>query len=230
MCGICGELRFDGETIQAQKLIAMRDRLVHRGPDAAGLYLSPRGAAGLGFRRLKIIDLSEQANQPLPNEDGTVQVVFNGEIYNYETLRRDLIGRGHTFRSRSDTEVIVHLYEELGSQCVDKLDGMFALAIWDERHQRLVLARDRTGEKPLFYRRDDNHSAFASEIKAFFGCAGAKLEIDSQVIPYYFLYGYVPSPQTFYRGVQQIEPGTVITVERAGAISSRRYWRLEVSR
>jgi len=227
MCGICGELRFDAAVVQAERVVAMRDRLVHRGPDAAGLYLSPGGAAGLGFRRLKIIDLSEQANQPLPNEDGTVLVVFNGEIYNYETLRRDLISRGHIFRSRSDTEVIVHLYEEHGSQCVDKLDGMFAFAIWDERNQRLVLARDRAGEKPLFYRRDGQHLVFASEIKAFFGSAGPKLEVDTQSIPYYFLYGYVPSPQTFYRGVQQIEPGTVVNVDRDGSVSSRRYWRLE---
>jgi asparagine synthase (glutamine-hydrolysing) len=128
MCGICGELRFGGTAVREADLVAMRDRLVHRGPDSDGVYVSPRGAAGLGFRRLRIIDLSPNASQPMPNEDGTVQVVFNGEIYNYKTLREGLVMRGHRFRSQSDTEVIVHLYEEKGADCITDLEGMFAIA------------------------------------------------------------------------------------------------------
>src|SRR6266511_5199581 len=150
MCGICGEVRFDGRARQPE-VIAMRDQLVHRGPDSDGAYVSPRGTGALGFRRLRIIDLSSNASQPMANEDGSVQVVFNGEIYNFQELRRGLVARGHQFRSQSDTEVIVHLYEEKGADCIADLDGMFAIGIWDERAQRLTLARDRAGKKPLFH-------------------------------------------------------------------------------
>src|SRR6478736_3477214 len=153
MCGICGELRFDGSPVSETDLIAMRDRLVHRGPDSLGAYLAPRGSSGLGFRRLRIIDLTPNASQPMSNEDDTVQVVFNGEIYNYRALREGLVARGHRFRSQSDTEVIVHLYEEKGADCIAELEGMFAIAIWDDRAERLTLARDRAGKKPLFYYR-----------------------------------------------------------------------------
>src|SRR5439155_14225942 len=130
MCGLCGEVRFDGGAVDAPGVVSMRDQMPHRGPDASGLYISPAATAGLGFRRLKIVDLSDVANQPMANEDGSVQVVFNGEIYNFQGLRDQLVSRGHTFRSRCDTEVIVHLYEEYGAACVDKLEGMFAIAIW----------------------------------------------------------------------------------------------------
>ena len=227
MCGLCGEVRFDGGPVEAPAVVAMRDQMPHRGPDASGLYVSPTARAGLGFRRLKIVDLSDAANQPMSNEDGTVQVVLNGEIYNFQGLRTELLSRGHVFRSRSDTEVIVHLYEELGPACVDRLDGMFAIAIWDERQQRLVLARDRAGKKPLFCLGNGDRIVFASEIKAFFGRRDLNLAIDPQAIPYYFIYGYVPCPQTFYMGVRQVEPGTVMTIERDGTTSSRAYWTLE---
>jgi asparagine synthase (glutamine-hydrolysing) len=227
VCGLCGEVRFDGGPVEAAAVVAMRDQMPHRGPDASGLYISPTEAAGLGFRRLKIVDLSDVANQPMPNEDGTVRVVFNGEIYNFQELREGLLSRGHQFRSRSDTEVIVHLYEEHGPQCIDRLDGMFAIAIWDDRRQRLVLARDRAGKKPLFYLNDGSRIVFGSEIKAFFGRRDLNLAIDPQAIPSYFIYGYVPCPHTFYRGVRQVEPGHVMTVERDGTMSSRLYWALE---
>jgi asparagine synthase (glutamine-hydrolysing) len=227
MCGLCGEVRFDGGPVEAAAVTSMRDQMPHRGPDASGLYVSPTASAGLGFRRLKIVDLSDVANQPMPNEDGSVHVVFNGEIYNFHGLRQELLGRGHQFRSRSDTEVIVHLYEEYGPQCIDRLDGMFAIAIWDDRRQRLVLARDRAGKKPLFYLNNASRIVFASEMKAFFGRRDLNLSIDPQAIPYYFIYGYVPCPQTFYRGVRQVEPGTVMTVERDGTMSSRVYWALD---
>src|SRR6185295_11455323 len=216
MCGICGELRFDGAPVHEGELVAMRDRLVHRGPDSFGVYVSPRAAAGLGFRRLRIIDLSPNASQPMPNEDGTVQVIFNGEIYNYKTLRAGLVARGHRFRSQSDTEVIAHLYEEKGDDCIADLEGMFAIAIWDERARRLTLARDRAGKKPLFYYRSSRLMAFASEMKAFFVHPDIAMEIDPQAVPYYFIHGYVPGPATFYQQVQQLEAGTVMTVDAGG--------------
>jgi asparagine synthase (glutamine-hydrolysing) len=230
MCGICGELRFDGAPVSSTGLIAMRDSLVHRGPDSDGVYVGGGGHAGLGFRRLRIIDLTPNASQPMANEDGSVQVVFNGEIYNFRELREGLVARGHVFRSQSDTETIVHLYEEKGPDCIPDLDGMFAIAIWDERGRRLTLARDRAGKKPLFYYRSSRLMAFASEMKAFFVHPDIPMEIDPQAVPYYFIHGYVPGPDTFYREVQQLEPGTLMTVDADGRTASRRYWRIEFPR
>jgi asparagine synthase (glutamine-hydrolysing) len=221
MCGICGELRFGGTTTSPERIIAMRETLVHRGPDSAGLYISPDHRLGLGFRRLRIIDLSRDADQPMTNEDGTLKVVFNGEVYNFRSLRHELERKGHRFRSRSDTEVIVHLYEEEGSDAISRLDGMFALAIWDERATRLVLARDRAGKKPLFYRHTPDGFAFASEIKAFFGLDERPLEIDPEAIPHYFIHGYVPGPRTMYLDVRQVEPATILVVEGDGRVARR---------
>ncbi|HWI20776.1 MAG TPA: asparagine synthase (glutamine-hydrolyzing) [Vicinamibacterales bacterium] len=226
MCGICGELRFDGAPVEPAALTAMRDRIAHRGPDHANSYLAGQAQAGLGFRRLKIIDLSAVANQPMANEDASIQVVFNGEIYNYLDLRADLVARGHQFRSRSDTETIVHLYEEYGSHCIERLDGMFGLAIWDEPKGVLVLARDRAGKKPLFYHADGKRVLFSSEMKAFLGHPSFNAEIDRDAVAPYFLYGYVPGPRTWYRGVNQVEPGGVITFDRSGEARSRKYWSL----
>jgi asparagine synthase (glutamine-hydrolysing) len=227
MCGICGELRFDGRPPREAEIVAMRDRLRHRGPDSDGVYVSPSGAAALGFRRLRIIDLTPNASQPMPNEDGSIQVVFNGEIYNFQELRTGLVARGHRFRSHSDTETIVHLYEEKGAEAIADLDGMFAIAIWDERIRRLTLARDRVGKKPLFYYRSERLFAFASEIKAFFGHPGIAIDIDPEAVPYYFIHGYVPGPSTFYKSVRQLEPGTVMTVEADGRTGSREYWHIQ---
>ena len=226
MCGICGELRFEGAVDVAQ-LGAMRDRLIHRGPDAAGMHVSPDRRLGFGFRRLQIVDLTANANQPMTNEDESIWLVFNGEIYNFIELRRDLEGRGHRFRSRADSEVIIHLYEEKGADCVADLDGMFALAIWDERQKRLTLARDRPGKKPLYYMRLRDRFVFASEIKAFFAHPELRLEIDERALPQFFLHGYVPSPDTFYQGVRQVPPATVITLEADGRTAARAYWRLQ---
>ena len=226
MCGICGEVRFDGAPVVPEMMVAMRDQLMHRGPDAAGLYVSPGRSAAFGFRRLAIIDLSADGHQPMPNEDGSVQVVFNGEIYNFASLREGLIARGHRFRSRTDSEVIVHLYEELGPACIDRLDGMFAIGIWDERQRLVTLARDRSGKKPLFYTRDSHRAVFASEIKAFFPRRDVELTVDREMVPYYFLYGYAPCPRTMYQDVVQVEPGCVVTIDRTGRTSSRRYWAL----
>ncbi len=227
MCGICGEVRL-GHTgsVNRDDILAMREALNHRGPDDAGLFISTDRSVGLGFRRLRIVDLSANANQPLPNEDGEVRVVFNGEIYNFRELRKQLEDHGHRFRSHSDTEVIVHLYEERGADCVSLLEGMFALAIWDQRNRRLTLARDRAGKKPLFYHHTRDRVAFASEIKAFFGHPEIPTEVDPSAVPYYFIHGYVPCPNTFYRQIQQVEPATIVTVEHDGTIESRPYWRL----
>lgn len=226
MCGFCGELRL-GATgpVRPDELRRMRDSLVHRGPDDAGLFVAADGRAGLGFRRLSIIDLSPAGAQPMANEDGAIQLVFNGEIYNYRELRRALEGR-HAFRSQADSEVIAHLYEEKGIDAIAELDGMFAIAIWDQRERRLVLARDRAGKKPLFYLQTPERLLFASEIKAFFQVPGVTIEPDPSVFPQYFLHGYVPSPRTLYRGIRQVEPATVMTVTETGASSSRSYWTL----
>jgi len=185
MCGIAGfwdsSQSLNTETMR-QRVGRMTASLVHRGPDASGAYLSQAADVGLGFRRLRIIDLTPNASQPMPNEDGSVQLVFNGEVYNYRTLREGLVARGHQFRSRSDTEVIVHLYEEKGADCIADLEGMFAMAIWDERAGRLTLARDRAGKKPLFYYRDHRLLAFASEIKSFFGHPDIPIEPDLDAV------------------------------------------------
>lgn len=227
MCGICGELSVDGQApARAAVLAAMTDRIQHRGPDHGATYVSDDGRAGLGFRRLSIIDLRAAANQPIPNEDGAVQLVFNGEIYNYRDLRKGLVARGHQFRSQADSEVIVHLYEELGDKAIDELDGMFALGIWDARAGRLTLARDRAGKKPLYLWRGSGRVVFASEIKALLAHPDVPVEIDEDAVPSYFLYGYVPHPQTFYRGIRQVEPGTVACFDRHGKDWSRRYWQL----
>jgi asparagine synthase (glutamine-hydrolysing) len=227
MCGICGELTFDASlAVRAETLTAMRDRLLHRGPDDQGLYVSADRRAGLGFRRLRIIDLSAMANQPMPNEDGGVRVVFNGEIYNFQELREGLVARGHQFRSHADTEVIVHLYEELGPAFVEKIDGMFAIALWDDRIKRLTLGRDRAGKKPLFYAHDARRIVFGSEIKSIFAHPDVPADLDEARLPYYFLYGYVPHPATFYRAIKHVEPGRVVTVELDGRVTNRRYWQL----
>jgi asparagine synthase (glutamine-hydrolysing) len=226
MCGICGDLRFDGRAVGEEPLRAMRDTLCHRGPDSDGLFLSADRRAGLGFRRLRIIDLSSNASQPMANEDGSIHVVFNGEIYNYRALRERLLASGHQFRSRSDTETIVHLFEEKGPDAIAELDGMFAIAIWDERAQRLTLARDRAGKKPLFIFRSDRLVAFASEIKSFFAHPEIDLEIDPAAVPQYFIQGFVPHPTTFYKGVTELEPGSWITIDAGGQTAMRRYWHM----
>ncbi len=226
MCGICGEMSFAGRPVNERALTAMTDTLRHRGPDHGAVYRSEDGGTGLGFRRLSIIDLRAAANQPIGNEDGSVQLVFNGEIYNFQDLRKGLVANGHVFRSNSDSEVIVHLYEELGDRAIDRLDGMFGLALWDERQQRLLLARDRSGKKPLFTYTNADRVVFASEPKALLGHPDLDIEVDADAVPYYFLHGYVPHPQTIYKGVRHVESGTVVTFDRHGQESARRYWQL----
>jgi asparagine synthase (glutamine-hydrolysing) len=202
----------------------MNAALAHRGPDAEGLWTS--GRAALGHRRLSIIDLSPEANQPLLNEDGTVGAVVNGEIYNFAELREDLVRRGHTFRSNSDSEVVLHLYEEYGAEGVAKLSGMFAFAIWDSRTQRLVMARDRAGKKPLYYRRmPDGGLAFASELNALVrGFRELPVEPDYAAIDEYLTLQYVPSPRTAYRGIHKLQAAHVAVFEPGRDLAIRRYW------
>ena len=226
MCGICGELTFDGAAVRAETIVSMRDRLEHRGPDDFGVFVSDDRRVGLGFRRLAIIDVSPLGNQPMANEDGAVRVAFNGEIYNFKTLRSRLVANGHQFRSQSDTEVLVHLYEDVGPTFVEEIDGMFAIALWDARARRLVLARDRAGKKPLFVDRDERRIVFGSEIKAIFAHPDVPMTIDETLVPAYFTYGYVPHPRTFYRGVTQVDPAGVVVVEADGRVDARRYWQL----
>jgi asparagine synthase (glutamine-hydrolysing) len=202
----------------------MNAALRHRGPDAEGLWSA--GRAVLGHRRLSIIDLSPEADQPLLNEDETVGVVVNGEIYNFASLRADLAKSGHSFRSRSDSEVILHLYEEYGTECVTKLQGMFAFALWDARAERLVLARDRAGKKPLFYRRtSDRGLAFASELQALLnGFPDLPVIPDYGAIDEYLTLQYVPSPRTAYRGIFKMEAAHIAVLEPGRDLAIRRYW------
>jgi asparagine synthase (glutamine-hydrolysing) len=224
MCGICGKLEFDPQATVSPRLIkAMADAIVHRGPDDEGFYVT--GQIGLGFRRLSIIDLSG-GHQPLANENDTVWIVFNGEIYNYQELRDELVGKGHVFRTKSDTEVIVHLYEEYGTDCVQKLRGMFGFAIWDSVAKTLFLARDRVGIKPLYYYRGKDFISFGSEIKTILADPAVDREIDPAIIDRFLSYYYVPGAQTLFRNVCKLEPGHSLLV-RDGKIQIRRYWDLD---
>ena len=221
MCGICGIYQPRGEAIiQRTTLKAMADTLSHRGPDAEGFYSC--GPVGLAHRRLSIIDL-EGGQQPLSNEDGTVWTVFNGEIYNFEDLNSRFLSNGHSFKTRSDTETIVHLYEELGDACFAEFRGMFAIALWDARRKRLVLARDRIGKKPLFYSWDGKRLVFGSEIKALFRAGGVSKEIDLQAVSDYFSLQYVPAPKTIYRDVRKLRPAHYLVADQSG-IREVPYW------
>lgn len=222
MCGIAG---IWGRPDQA-RLRVMAAALAHRGPDDEGYWTQPSAGVGLANRRLSIIDLPG-GRQPIANEDGTVVTVFNGEIYNYRELRDELTARGHTFQSASDTEVIVHLYEELGPDLTTRLRGMFALAVWDDRQRQLLLARDRAGKKPLYYAQSPGEFRFASEIKALVAVQDGPLDIDRQALLDYLAWMVVPAPRTIYRQLKMVLPGHVLIVRDREVIESRPYWRLE---
>ena len=219
MCGIAGILRLSGSaSMDDQILSRMMQCIVHRGPDDAGAF-SDQGVE-LGFRRLAIIDLAG-GHQPLTN--GPHTIVFNGEIYNYKELRPGLEARGHKFATNSDTETIVHLYEEHGTDCVKQLRGMFALAIWDDRRKRLLLARDRAGKKPLVYRLEHDGLFFASELKSILQIPGIPREVDPEAVDLFLTYQYVPHPRSILKGFSKLPPGHVATYE-AGRLQVRRYW------
>jgi len=224
MCGICGKLVFDGEAaVPIPLLREMAGSIRHRGPDDEGYHAA--GPIGLGFRRLSIIDLST-GHQPLSNEDGTVWIVFNGEIYNFQELRADLLQRGHIFKTKTDTEVIVHLYEEFGPDCLEKLRGMFAFAIWDGRTNTLMLARDRVGIKPLYYTLTDNSLVFASEIKAILADRSVDRQMAPELIDRFLTFLYVPGEETLLKGIRKLAPGHYL-LARNGQITIRQYWDLQ---
>jgi asparagine synthase (glutamine-hydrolysing) len=215
-----------GATVSPALVKAMAETIRHRGPDDEGYHVS--GPIGLGFRRLSIIDL-QCGHQPLSNENGTIWIVFNGEIYNFQELRNFLLSKGHTFRTQSDTEVIVHLYEELGPQCLEKLRGMFAFAIWDENTKTLFLARDRVGIKPLYYSLTNESLVFASEIKALLADPSVNREIAPEIIDRFLTFLYLPGQETLLKGIQKLAPGHYLLV-RGGKAVVKQYWDLSFAK
>ena len=224
MCGICGKLNFDRQTPVDQGILRqMMAVMQHRGPDGQGVYVSE--SVGLGHVRLSIIDLDSGA-QPMSNKDESVQIVFNGEIYNFQELRQGLLAKGHIFRTHSDTEVIIHLYEEYGPECVKHLRGMFAFAIWDTRRQRLVVARDRVGIKPLYYYQAKDSLLFASEIKALLALPEVPRVLDDQVVDTFWTYQFLPGSSTMLRGILKLLPGHVLVVDAGKPPVIQQYWDL----
>ncbi len=223
MCGICGIVMRDSEQPVEHGLIErMTDSLVHRGPDAGDVHVD--GQVALGHRRLRIIDLSERGAQPMTNEDGSVYITYNGEVYNFAELRHDLERRGHQFRSRTDTEVIVHLYEDHGPDCVAMLRGMFAFAIWNSRRRTLLLARDRIGIKPLYYHLNEGRIAFASEMRALLALPDVERQIDADAVDAYLTTLFVPGSRSVFTGVEKLPPGSY-GVWQDGRFSVSRYWQ-----
>lgn len=220
MCGICGFVGFDDQ----QLIERMCEIMIHRGPDDHGLFTGP--GIALGMRRLSVIDL-HTGHQPIANEDQTLWIILNGEIFNYRQLREELKDKGHTFRTSSDTEVVVHLYEEMGTECVRRLRGMFTFAIWDGKSSSLLIARDRVGIKPLYYAAHGGRFAFASEIKALLLCPFVSREMNREALPEYLVLQYVPAPQTLFAGVKKLPPGHTMTV-KDGEITLERYWHVQM--
>jgi asparagine synthase (glutamine-hydrolysing) len=224
MCGICGKASLVNDGRNHRPVVeAMSDAIAHRGPDDFGIYAD--GQATLGHRRLAIIDLST-GKQPISNEDGSVWIVFNGEIYNYRELRKNLMARGHSFATATDTEVIVHLYEELGVECVSHLQGMFAFAIWDSNQRLLFLARDRVGIKPLYYAKTSRSLLFASELKALLVDPECPRDVNLPAVDSFLTFYYTPGCETLFRSIQKLEPGQYLTL-CDGSVSLRQYWDLK---
>lgn len=226
MCGIAGFVWSAARDERSSTLRAMASAIAHRGPDDEGFFESDfcsgtRGV-GLAHRRLSIIDLST-GRQPIGNEDGRIQIVFNGEIYNFRTLREDLISRGHKFTTASDTETIIHAYEEYGDECVHHLRGMFAFAIWDGKRDRLFLARDRFGKKPLFMYEQNGNVLFASEVKSLLAHPAVRAEVNLDAVWEYLTYRYVPGPATLFSGIRKLSPGAIAVWEK-GALREHRYY------
>jgi len=224
MCGICGKLNFDAQLPVLPDLLSeMTQVIAHRGPDGTGMYR--KGPVGLGHRRLSIIDLST-GDQPMCNEDESVWVVYNGEVYNFHELRSELQARGHRFKSTSDTEVIVHLYEEYGPASVARLRGMFAFALWDERTQQLLLARDRVGIKPLYYTNTGRSLVFGSELKSILCDPDVERRVNARAVDRFLTYYYLPGDETPFKGIYKLEPGHYLTVS-GGQVKTAQYWDLQ---
>ena len=228
MCGLAGALVFDGSTAEAapRLLCSMRDAMAHRGPDGDGLWVAKDRRVGFAHCRLSIIDLSRAADQPMANEDGSIQLIFNGEIYNHAEIRRELMARGgHRWRTdHSDTEMIVHAFEEWGIDCLHRFRGMFAMAIWDGRARELWLARDRIGIKPLYWSSHHGRITFASEIKALLEDPQQQREIDEQSLYHYLSFLTTPAPHTLFAGIRKLPAGTWMRVKADGTIEERKYW------
>ena len=225
MCGICGYIHLDKSKRPSEDVLkGMMATLVRRGPDDEGVYLKDNVA--LGHRRLSIIDL-ETGHQPIYNEDKSIAIVYNGEVYNFKELRKTLSEKGHIFATNSDTEVIVHAYEEYGEDCVKYFNGMFAFAIWDSKQNKLFLARDRFGKKPLYYAVFDNQFIFGSELKAVLKHPSARKEIDRDALSKYFAYEYVPSPFSIFKNIRKLEAASTIAVRGGIVMMSKRYWDIE---
>jgi asparagine synthase (glutamine-hydrolysing) len=226
MCGIAGALSCTHQDLTSH-VRAMIDAQRHRGPDDGGEWAD--GVCALGHRRLAILDLSVAGRQPLANEDGTVRITFNGEIYNFKALRHELEGLGHQFRTRTDTEVIVHAYEQWGADCPRRLRGMFAFGLWDQRRRRLFLARDRVGKKPLFYTRQGDRFLFASELQGLLACPDVPRAVDLGAIDAYLSWGYVPPPRTAFQGIFKLPPAHWLTLDlspEGPVLAVERYWSL----
>ena len=222
MCGICGKFIFNNRPVEERLIRKMCRTMVHRGPDDEGIHVGPH--IGLGQRRLSIIDLSKTACPPLSNENGTVWLVFNGEIYNFIELKSQLLTKGHVFKSSTDTEVIIHLYEEYGPECLKHLRGMFSFALWDVNQQRIFAARDRLGKKPFIYAKTTGALVFGSEIKAVTADPEISIEPDFQAIDQYLTHQYVPSPQTAFCGINKLPPAHFLLCNASGDLTVSRYW------
>src|SRR5438309_2546793 len=224
MCGICGQFNFSGAPVSEETLAAMMGSIRHRGPDSEGSVV--RGTVGLGHLRLSIIDLSESGRQPMISSDGTKWIVFNGEIYNYAELRRELQEDGETFCSTSDTEVLLRLYERRGTACLEGLQGMFAFAIWDDTQRSLFLARDRIGIKPLYYYQDNRVFVFGSEIKALLQSPDVPRSINAETLITYFTFGHSFAPDTMFKDVKKLLPGHFVLCTATGT-RTRKYWDVD---
>jgi len=224
MCGIAGIASLEGRPVFEREVREMCGSIAHRGPDDEGFYFGE--GVGLGMRRLSIIDL-DSGRQPVRNEDGTVWVVFNGEIYNFRELRRELEGRGHVFYTRTDTETIVHLYEEYGTRAVDHMRGMFAFALWDERKRQLFLARDRVGIKPLYYAETGGRLLFASELKSILELADVERKVSWSAVSHLFTFLSTPPTEAIIEGVHKLEPGHILTATPGRAPKIEPYWDLK---
>jgi len=221
MCGIAGQFNFQRhEPVERETIVRMADSIAHRGPDDEGFFIA--GPVGLGFRRLSIIDLAG-GHQPMSNSEGTVWIIFNGEIYNYKELRAELQSKGHQFRTNSDTEVIIHGYEEWGTDVFNHLNGMFGLAIWDVQKERLILARDAMGIKLIYYKIDNGTLTFGSEIRAILAAQESRPNVDPTALNLFLRFRYTPSPLTIFQGIRKLAPGTMLIVEKGQCREERWY-------
>lgn len=234
MCGICGKINIEGKEIRRSLIAGMNSALSHRGPDDEGLHIEnpsvgtgePSISAGLGHKRLSIIDLSKAGKQPMPNEDKTIWMVFNGEIYNYKSLKEEVKKKGHRFLSQTDCEVIIHLYEEEGVECLKKLNGMYAFALWDSKLKTLFLCRDRLGIKPLFYHWDGQSLIFASEIKSILSDPGLSRNIDWNALNFYLTFNYIPAPYSIFEKIRKLNPGCYLVASKKG-LEIKQYWDIK---